>query len=590
MSNFLARILIAYLMLSGIGRASHAEDIDVGRAIYEHGRLPSGAPLSGKRFGNETVSGEAAACITCHRRSGMGAVEGETLVAPITGISLFNETERVIATMDPRRGKSFNRAHPPYSRDTFAAALREGKHVTGREMSPLMPRYDFSDAEISAVMAYVQQLSTAWSPGVTADSIHFATVIAPGVGQKKKDAFIAMINAMVRIKNSSTRPGRRYMTTPAEMMLKSGRRWTIDVWELTGAPETWDAQLSRFNSEQPAFAIVSGLSETSWEPVGNFCQHEHIPCLFPSLGISPGGEEQYYSVYFSRGTMLEADVLNTYLDGAAYRGVGRVVQVCGDSFAARQAASRLEKKMAARGFHLETRMWSAEAPLASAQALLAGLGDNDVVVFWLNTEELRTLQNINLPAVRDVFLSAHLLDADPAGVPQAWRTTAKLIYPYELPEKRRANLGYLKAWLKLQKIDLVSEPMQSEVFFALNFVTDTISEMLNNLYRDYLMERVESMVAFREGSKAEQELRDRAVLGRVTLRGTNAPGSSRPEASELLEMGQREKGIGDQSGTTVYPRLSLGTGQRFASNGAYIVKFQSAESDAVSSMSEWLLP
>lgn len=586
MRGITASVLAAWVVLSGLGGASLAGDLDIGRAIYEQGRLSSGAPLSGKRFGNEKVAGEAAACITCHRRSGMGAVEGETLVSPITGTALFSETERVIATMDPRRGKSFNRPHPPYTRDTLAAALRQGVHVTGREMSPLMPRYDFTDAEINGLMAYLQQLSTTWSPGVTADSIDFATIITPDVEPKKKAAFVAMVNAMVRVKNSSTRPGRRYMTTPAEMMLKSGRRWRISIWELTGAPETWGAQLAAYYQQQPVFAMISGLSGMNWAPVDSFCQKERIPCLFPSLDATPTLEGQYYPVYFSRGTPLEADVLSAYLDGPAAAGVRRIVQIHGGGFAGREAAARFEQKMAGRPVRLETRLWSA----ATAPAVLAGVGQNDILVFWLSAEELRGLASLAPPPVHDAYFSGHLIDAEASAVPQAWRASAKLVYPYELPEKRRANLGYLKAWLKLQKIDLVSEPMQSEVFFALNFVTDTVSEMLNNLYRDYLMERAENMVAFREGSKAEQELRDRAVLGRVTLRGTNAPGSSRPESSDLLAMGQQEKGIGDQGGTTVYPRLSLGTGQRFASKGAYIVKYQSPDSDSIVNVSEWLLP
>ena len=114
--------------------------------------------------------------------------------------------------------------------------------------------------------------------------------------------------------------------------------------------------------------------------------------------------------------------------------------------------------------------------------------------------------------------------------------------------------------------------------------------MLNNLYRDYLMERTVNMVAYREGSKAEQEVRDRSVLGRSTLRGSNAVGSSRPETKELLALGQAEKGMADQAGTTVYPRLSLAAGQNFASKGAYIVRYGSQGSDALVTVTDWLVP
>jgi hypothetical protein len=62
---------------------------------------------------------------------------------------------------------------------------------------------------------------------------------------------------------------------------------------------------------------------------------------------------------------------------------------------------------------------------------------------------------------------------------------------------------------------LVEEAMQSELFFALNLMTDTLQDMLDNLYRDYLIERTEDMLGCREAGKAEQENRERQKLGRA---------------------------------------------------------------------------
>jgi cytochrome c553 len=581
-------VSFAWLLSAAVSLSAFAGDFEIGRDIYVNGRLPSGQPLQGKRLGNERVGGAAAACITCHRRSGMGSVEGEVLVEPITGTALFSDSVRVIATMDPRRGKSFNRPHPPYSEESFARAVREGVHVTGREMHPLMPRYKLSDDEIRGLMAYLSKLSTVWSPGVTADTINFATVIAPGVSPEKKAALVEMTRAMVRIKNSSTRPGRRYMTTPAEMMLKSGRHWNIHVWELQGAPDTWNEQLARFYRETPVFALVSGLSEGPWVPVDAFCQRESIPCLFPSVDLPPDADGAEYPVYFSRGVLLEAEVLADYLKAQPSRN-RRLVQIHAGDVAGSDAAFRVESQLRNSGLSVETRVLAG----TSKSQLAAVLGDvkkDDLLMMWLHAPMVKALKDSAVPPAERIFFSGRLVDGEAGNVPAAWRDNARLIYPYELPEKRRANVAYLNAWLSLAKIDLVSEPLQSEIFFALNFVTDTVSEMLNNLYRDYLMERTVNMVAFREGSKAEQELRDRSVLGRSTLRGTNAVGSSRPESKELLSLGQAEKGIGDQGGTTVYPRLSLGVGQNFASKGAYIVRFSERGSDAIVSETDWIIP
>jgi hypothetical protein len=267
----------------------------------------------------------------------------------------------------------------------------------------------------------------------------------------------------------------------------------------------------------------------------------------------------------------------------------RLIQIHAGDPAGIAAASRVEAHMRDAGMRLETRVLAA----ISKSELASALGDvrkDDLLVMWLRAPAVKALKAVTVPAAEQVFFSGRLNNGNPATVPEAWREVARMVYPYEMPDKRRANVAYLNAWLSLVKLDLVNEPLQSEVFFALNFVTDTLSEMLNNLYRDYLMERTVNMVAFREGSKAEQELRDRNSLGRVTLRGTNAEGSSRPEAKELLALGQAEKGIGDQGGTTVYPHLSLGAGQNFASKGAYIVRYRSPGSDAVVNVTDWLVP
>ncbi len=124
-----------------------ADELEVGRRIYIEGMLPSGAALTGTRFGNTTVSGAQAACVNCHRRSGMGQVEGDIQVPPITGNFLFaTKGDKQLAMMDPRVSKSFNQAHDPYTNASLADAILHGKNNQGREMNVAMPRYQFERA------------------------------------------------------------------------------------------------------------------------------------------------------------------------------------------------------------------------------------------------------------------------------------------------------------------------------------------------------------------------------------------------------------------------------------------------------------
>src|SRR5262249_29928439 len=92
-------------------------------------------------------------------------------------------------------------------------------------------------------------------------------------------------------------------------MFKVVRRWELHVWQLTGAPETWREQLDRHFAEEPVFAVVSGIGRTTWAPVHRFCEEREVPCLFPNLEVRVDTDGDFYSVYLSRGVILEARLI-----------------------------------------------------------------------------------------------------------------------------------------------------------------------------------------------------------------------------------------------------------------------------------------
>jgi hypothetical protein len=192
-------------------------------------------------------------------------------------------------------------------------------------------------------------------------------------------------------------------------------------------------------------------------------------------------------------------------------------------------------------------------------------------VYWLRADDIALLGKLEpVPGVANYF-SSRLANAEHAPLSAAWKSSSQLIYLYELPAEREMNLAYFHAWINMHKFSLVDEAMQSEVFFALNYLTDTSAEMLNNLYRDYLVERAETMLDKREGSKSEQETRDRLYLGKP---GDLARKHGEIEAMQEVRLSiPSQMGTAISHGTTIYPHLSLGPGQRFASKGGYIVRF-----------------
>ncbi len=557
-----------------------ADEVEIGRRIYQEGILPSGALLQGVRMTGSVVSGAAAACVTCHRRSGMGGVEGDIQVSPINGRFLYAQRgDKALATMDPRVGKRMNQAHAPYDDESLGIAIRRGINNSGREMSVVMPRYTLGDWEMKALITYLGQLSGQWSPGVTSETIRFATVIAPDVEPERRKALIDMMRTAFNQKNGSTvaanNPrGRRHMTSAAEFVLGTERKWELDIWELQGAPESWGGQLDEHYRQQPVFALVSGLSNSTWQPVHDFCEREQVPCWFPSVDLPPA-TQAFYPVYFSRGVALEAGVLARHLTDKGHQRPQRLVQVYRDDTVGRGAALALTQALTGSGIAVEDRVLP-DGSLEALRKAMAGIRTKDNVMLWLRPADMSTLGKIPPPAT--AYFSVVLSGGEHGPFPAAWKGRARLVYPYELPDKRQTHLAYFHQWLEMRKLALVDERLQSEVFFALNFLTDTVAEMLDNLYRDYLMERAENMVSKYEGGKAEEQARARDAL---KLSARSMVGA---QAGMVEETGS------GRSGTTIYPRLSLGPTQRFASKGGYIVRFASPASDSLVAESGWIVP
>jgi hypothetical protein len=219
-------------------------------------------------------------------------------------------------------------------------------------------------------------------------------------------------------------------------------------------------------------------------------------------------------------------------------------------------------------------------------------------MFWLRPDDVQALGQFE-PVGAQRYFSAVLAKSERAPLATKWRANSHLIYPYELPERRAVQLTYFNAWRNLRKIELVDEALQSEVFFALNFMTDTLSDMLENYYRDYLVERAESMISRREGGKAEQETRDRVMLGKPgELERKHGLGAmagmsdlpNRMDESVRVPIRDQKAAESKSLGTTMYPHLSLAPGQRLASKGAYIVRFANDSGTQLVSESELIVP
>jgi cytochrome c553 len=483
---------------------SAESDIEKGHRIYMEGVLPTGALLQGMR-GGDAYSGKQAACVSCHRPSGMGSVEGDIEVPPITGNYLYRTGDLLLTTMDPRSGKRFNQAHEPYTDAALGKAIRKGEKVGGQAMSELMPRYSLKDDDLRAVTAYLKQLSSNYSPGATKDTVHFATVMTADADPEKRRILLNTLERSFKQKNSSTvvgskRTGRRHMVTAAEMVLGTERNWVLHVWDLKGAPDTWRAQLDDYYKKEPVFALVSGTTGTTWQPVHEFCEQAHVPCWMPSVALPVDSGDSFYSLYFQRGVKLEADVLAKYFTDDASKVPRRIVQIYHQDILGNSASAALIEAFKNTDIKDENRPQIENRPLVQADAagisaLLADLNAQDAVMLWLDSADLSLLDSVP-PTKAAVYLSGRLVGAEKTSLSPTWKQAANMIYPYELPDKRQVSLNYFHRWARFSQIEIEDEPLQAEAYFATEFLSETMTEMLDNMYRDYLIERAEPMQRF----------------------------------------------------------------------------------------------
>ena len=149
-----------------------SRDYVVGKELYSKGILPNGKLVKATIQGDIAVEGDQLICETCHRRSGLGSTEGQQVVPAIAGSVLFKPLR--IPTSKPPEPPTYREA---YTKETLMKAIRDGIDANGDPLDPFMPRYEIDGQALDGLMAYVNTLSKTPSPGVTENTIHFATII-----------------------------------------------------------------------------------------------------------------------------------------------------------------------------------------------------------------------------------------------------------------------------------------------------------------------------------------------------------------------------------------------------------------------------
>ncbi len=346
---------------------AHAADASRGHDLYA-GRVPMSAPSSTW----------AAACVACHRPSGMGNFEGGLAVPPIAGPTLFHPLDRDTAHFF--RASPQWRVRPAYDEASLGRLLRDGVTPDGRTVSTAMPRYRLADPDLADLTAYLRTLSATMPPGVDDRYIRIASVSTPDVPRARVDAMMATLRRFVELKNGQSRQeatravqaGRtREMAT-----YRKFRIWEWEHWPLEGDPSTWSAQLQARHGKRPVFALVGGIGGADWAAVDQFCLQHRLPCLLPLVEIGAGSTDNFYALHFHAGIDSDARLAARTLLAAGHRSV--------ELWAAGAAAGeRVTRVLESEGIEVRSGAGTAVLSLQRPEDHLARLPSESRPVAWL---------------------------------------------------------------------------------------------------------------------------------------------------------------------------------------------------------------
>ncbi|WP_338639170.1 cytochrome C [Burkholderia pyrrocinia] len=544
----LARWVLLAALCVGVGHALGDEaaapvvPADAGEAIFQRGILGSGAPLEAVHQDGVRLQGAAAACINCHRRSGLGSKEGNNTIPPVTWRYLVHPRAQTAEDLDIPYVSGMRTDREPYTEELLARAVRDGIDSEGKPLGRLMPQYALGDADMAALTGYLKRLDRRKPSGVTDTVLHFATIVTPDADPVKRAGMLDVLQHYFADKNAFPFGATPPLRSTRKMMFMVNRRWELHVWELKGPPDTWRAQLTQFLARQPVLAVVSGLGGRNWAPVHDFCEAEAVPCLFPNVEVPVETDHDFYSVYFSRGVLLESDLIaKRILDEAGARpppqAVKTVWQVYRTGDNGERGARALAAALKAHGIAVSNRALGSGDSVASA---LRRLPRGDVLVLWLRPPDLAALAHVP-PASDTVFMSGLLGGLDNTPLPTSWRGVTRIAYPFDLPEGRRVRVDYAFGWFSIRQIPMVAPQVQADTYLACGLLAETLSHLVDAFVREYLVERIQDML-------------ERRIL------------------------------------TGYYPRLTLAPGQRFASKGGYIVRFAGPDRLKLSADGGWIVP
>jgi hypothetical protein len=522
----------------------------MGEAMYRTGILPSGEMMKAVVKSDVPVDGKMFTCTSCHLRSGFGTSEGTVRTPPISGNQLYSPLSRFKGV--PMRGRQARPGdpdiyRPAYTDETLARVLLTGEDSAGRQINDIMPKYLLSDRDMGILVFYLKNLSSGLQPGISDTTLRFATIVTDDVPKEDRESMVGPLQFYLtnwRI-SKQMEQNMRSGAYVQEGTARDLRTLSLAIWELKGPSASWRGQLEDYYKKDPVFAVLGGIASDEWTPIHQFCEDHRIPAIFPITDFPVITDRDWYTLYLSKGFYQEGDAAAKYLHGRDDMTKDiKVLQVFKDEEPGRALSKSFQETWLNLGHKTPENIVldRQESLTEDFWKKLANKLKHVVVLLWLDANDFPALDSLandnNRPHM--VFASSSLLGKRLYTVGEKERTSLYITYPYSLPEESQKYKKAIEASLRKNNIPIGNPDIAFKMYSLFSTLTGPLARMRSFAYRDYFLELIEST----------------------------------PDLSIT---------------PVVYPRLSFGAGQRYASKGCYIVQLTGGPNPGLVPRSEWVI-
>jgi len=461
---------------------------------------------------------------------------------------------------------------PAYTDETLAVALRNGVDPTGRTLNGAMPRYQIEDRDMAILIAYLKNLSSEVSPGVDKNYkyIRFATVIAGDVPAGERTEMLEFLDSLMAHHNRQGQIRNRYQKIGDENkpVPFNYPTFTVTAWQLNGPANTWRAQLEEYYRKEPVFALLGGLSSSDWQPIHEFSEQNEIPCLLPITDLPVISGTDWYTVYFNKGVAQEGEATARYLAQLSDNiDDSSILQIVEDSPRARALAAGFLEAWKELG---RTAPESIFLPTGEAinAAKIHKINDQKhpaAIMLWTDSGTVPALEALSAEkeTVKMVFVSSSLLQQNLWNVPDKARDFTYISYPYRLDKGTDLFSNNARNWIKQRNIPDSGNRISSRLYS----LTNVLLEPFKVVKRDFnpaglgkgnviMEEQFESLMHVKRNYYRDYLL---DVIGMYR---------SRPSID--------------------YEQLNFGQGQRYLSNGCYIIQLSTGQKPELLRKSDWV--